>query len=93
MNQALTENKLEALYIKDMDIFSTSEDNMDLTLYYGPKQISRALGIPLDNHWNVTIDPGDFSDSGFITLPYEAAMENPDKPAAFLGCWIGLIFR
>lgn len=86
-------NKAEALYIKDMDISSSSDDNMDLMLYYGSKQISRNLGIPLDNRWKVDITLDAFSDSGFVTLPYQAALDSPDKSTDLLGCWVGPVIR
>ena len=78
---------LAAVYLNDEDMSASHMNRSDLSLFYGPQQISRELSAFLNNSWSVELSLDDYDDDAFFKMPLEAVGLEGGYNLAQLGYW------
>ena len=78
---------LAAIYLNDEDLGANHANRSDLSLCYGPKNISRELSAFLNNNWSVEIYMPDLDNDSFYRKPFEAAQNRQIYKLEQLGYW------
>lgn len=76
-----------ALYIRDTDPSSFSENNSDLLLERAPVAVVQGLGIPMDSLWEPSMNLENLEQAEFYEKPFHAAQLYPEAKTFDLGYW------
>lgn len=82
--------EFDGFFIRDSDPDTNPENNTDLLLERGSKQLSRAFGIPLDTNWTTRFymdGLGRNDADSYFYEPWRAGTEHGDADTEDLGYW------